>query len=140
MEGDAVRIEAERRSVEDEVVDRVRMGAELSRKRPIRAAAVHQDPEEDLRSRRVRRDLVQIALGIRRIEPDSLFVGVGDMFGLLDRVAVTETIGGNPQSEHQIKFVNRRDIETASLVDEQLQNFGIRIRLDGVIHFCEGES
>jgi hypothetical protein len=62
------------------------------------------------------------------------------MFGLLDRVAVTETIGGNPQSEHQIQFVNRRDIETASLVDEQLQNFGIRIRLDGVIHFREGES
>src|SRR6202034_2994063 len=89
-------------------------------------------------------NLFDLGLAIDSKHRDAALVGVTDLALFLDGVAVGDTVGGSAGSQHLMGLVERGHIEAATEFDQKLQNFGRRVRLDGVVdpgvRQCLGEA
>ena len=114
-------------------VDREVGGApELAGERPGRTEPVAEDPAERRGTGRRLDELVELGLGVEREAADPQAVRLRDVALLLDGVAEAELVGRRSGSEALVDLADGRHVEARTLVHQQLQHVGVRVRLHGV--------
>ena len=134
MERHAVGLKTEPLGMVEHVDRHLRIAAELPRQRPFRAGAAEQEAAEDLGAGRGAADLLDLGLAVDREQADAERIGARDVALLLDRVAEGDALGRGAGGEHHLDLGDRGGVEAGAKRDQQRQQFGRRVRLDGVEH------
>jgi len=115
------------------------VGAEFPGQRPVGAAPFGYQPEKDPRSGSVFGDFVKIVVRVGSEHADALFVRVGDVLRLFDRVAETYSAGCDAETQEPVDLVPGRGVEAGTQVLQKKNDLVHRICLDGVIDLREGQ-
>ncbi len=133
MEGYAVGLETELMRVNQNVDSHLRYAAELARQRPFRTFAIRQNAAEHARAGSCTGNLLNFLMAVHGEEIDAERMGARNIAFLLDGVAEGDTVGSRTRIERHLDFSHGGAIEVGAERSKQLQDFGSRVCLHGII-------
>ena len=133
VEGNAVRRQAKRAGVHQQVCGKRDVAAELARQRPLGTRTVGQQTHRNACPGRVPSQLLQFLPTVARKPVDPSCVGGGNRGGLFDRVTERQPTRRNPQRQAILDLRGARDVEGGAGSGERADEFRRRIRLGRIV-------
>ncbi|MNX85341.1 hypothetical protein D3C86_1171750 [compost metagenome] len=119
--------------IDQNVDSHLRHAAELARQRPFGAFAIRQHAAEHACAGSGTGNLLDFLVAINGEEIDAERMSACNIAFLLDGVAEGDTVGSRTRIKRHLDFSHGGAIEVGAERSEQLQDFGSRVCLDGVI-------